>query len=53
MLAELAKGMERRRADVAKHFRVCPRTVKRDLRDLEGRRLIKYRREPRPGHYAI
>ena len=53
VLAELSKGVELRRADVEKQFRVCPRTVKRDMADLAERGLLEYLQSPRPGHYRI
>ena len=53
VLAELTKGVELRRADVEKHFRVCPRTVKRDMADLAERGLVSYLQSPRPGHYRM
>ena len=53
VLAELTRGVELRRTDVEKHFRVCPRTVKRDMADLAERGLVSYLQSPRPGHYRI
>jgi DNA-binding response OmpR family regulator len=53
VLAELTKGVELRRADVEKQFRVCPRTVKRDLADLAERGLIEFVETPRPGYYRV
>ncbi len=53
VLAELTKGVQLRRADVEKHFRVCPRTTKRDLADLAERGLVAFKRTPPPGQYHL
>ena len=53
VLAELLRGTRIRRTDVEKQFRVCPRTVKRDIAELSERAMIEFIRTPRPGWYRM